>query len=81
MLIACFGYHDHDRKVSAKSMNMRATTPCEILSGYREFLLNKNCFGSLIIFFYIYNLDVNISSKYKLWSVHGIMNTSGLLQS
>ena len=26
-------------------------------------------------------LNVNISNKFKFWNVHGIMNTSGLLQS
>ena len=34
------GHHDHDRKVSAKSVTMRAMTLCKNLSGYRELLLN-----------------------------------------
>ena len=34
------GHHDQDRKVSAKSVNMRAMTLCKNLSGYRELLLN-----------------------------------------
>ena len=35
-----FGHHDQDRKVSAKSVTMRAMTLCKNLSGYRELLLN-----------------------------------------
>ena len=34
------GHHDQDRKVSAKSVAMRAMTLCKDLSGYRELLLN-----------------------------------------
>ena len=33
------GHHDKDRKVSAKSVTMRAMTLCKNLSGYRELLL------------------------------------------
>ena len=33
------GYHDQDRKVSAKSVTMCAMTLCKNLSGYRELLL------------------------------------------
>ena len=33
------GHHDQDRKVSAKSVTMRAMTLCRNLSGYRELLL------------------------------------------
>ena len=33
------GHHDQDRKVSAKSVSMRAMTLCKNLSGYRELLL------------------------------------------
>ena len=33
------GHHDQDRKVSAKSVTMRAMTHCKNLSGYRELLL------------------------------------------
>ena len=29
----------------------------------------------------IYNKNVNVSNKFNFWSVHGIMNTSGILQS
>ena len=29
----------------------------------------------------IYIINVNISNKFNFWKVHGIMNTSGLLQS
>ena len=36
------GHHDQDRKVSAKSVTMRAMTLCKNLSGYRELLLNTN---------------------------------------
>ena len=36
------GHHDQDRKVSAKSVTMRAMTLCKNLSGYRELLLNSN---------------------------------------
>ena len=32
------GHHDQDRKVSAKSVTMRAMTLCKNLSGYRELL-------------------------------------------
>ena len=35
------GHHDQDRKVSAKSVSMRATTLCKNLSGYRELLLKS----------------------------------------
>ena len=38
------GHHDQDRKVSAKSVTMRATPLCKNLSGYRELLLKlKKC--------------------------------------
>ena len=33
------GHHDQDRKVSPKSVFMRAMTLCKNLSGYRELLL------------------------------------------
>ena len=33
------GHHDQDRKVSAKSVTIRAMTLCKNLSGYRELLL------------------------------------------
>ena len=33
------GHHDQDRKVSAKSVTMRAMALCKNLSGYRELLL------------------------------------------
>ena len=36
------GHHDQDRKVSAKSVTMRAMTLCKNLSGYRELLLSTN---------------------------------------
>ena len=36
------GHHDQDRKVSAKSVTMRAMTLCKNLSGYRELLLIIN---------------------------------------
>ena len=35
------GHHDQDRKVSAKSVTMRAMTLCKNLSGYRELLLKR----------------------------------------
>ena len=35
------GHHDQDRKVSAKSVTMRAMTLCKNLSGYRELLLSR----------------------------------------
>ena len=34
------GHHDQDRKVSAKSVTMRAMTLFKNLSGYRELLLS-----------------------------------------
>ena len=39
--VDCFvlGHHVQDRKVSAKSVTMRAMTLCKNLSGYRELLL------------------------------------------
>ena len=49
------GHHDQDRKVSAKSVTMRAMTLCKNLSGYRELLLislrenQKKCLISLKI--------------------------------
>ena len=36
------GHHDQDRKVSAKSVTMRAMTLCKNLSGYRELLLKAS---------------------------------------
>ena len=36
------GHHGQDRKVSAKSVTMRAMTLCKNLSGYRELLLISN---------------------------------------
>ena len=36
-------------------------------------------YKAINIFFYI--LDIYISNKFNFWSVHGIMNTLGLLQS
>ena len=33
------GHNDQDRRVSAKSVTMRAMTLCKNLSGYRELLL------------------------------------------
>ena len=41
------GHHDQDRKVSAKSVTMRAMTLCKNLSGYRELLLNISHGSSL----------------------------------
>ena len=38
------GHHDQDRKVSAKSVTMRAMTLCKNLSGYRELLLKCKLF-------------------------------------
>ena len=35
------GHHDQDRKVSAKSVTMRAMALCKNLSGYRELLLTS----------------------------------------
>ena len=37
-LVSC--HHDHDRKISAKSVTIGATTLCKNLSGYRELLIN-----------------------------------------
>ena len=39
------GHHDQDRKVSAKSVTMRAMTLCKNLSGYRELLLKTGSNG------------------------------------
>ena len=36
------GHYDQDRKVSAKSVTMRAMTLCKNLSGYRKLLLMLN---------------------------------------
>ena len=38
-LVLC--HHDQDRKVSTKSVTMRAMTLCKNLSGYRELLLSS----------------------------------------
>ena len=48
--VDCFvlGHHDQDRKVSAKSVTMRAMTLCKNLSGYRELLLKFNDFNRLV---------------------------------
>ena len=35
------GHHGLDRRVSAKSVTMRAMTRCKNLSGYRELLLKR----------------------------------------
>ena len=45
------GHHDQDRKVSAKSVTMRAMTLCKNLSGYRELLLIVDRFRSYKTFF------------------------------
>ena len=45
------GHHDQDRKVSAKSVTMRAITLCKNLSGYRELLLNSIFKNDLLISF------------------------------
>ena len=42
------GHHDQDRKVSAKSVTMRAMTLCKNLSGYRELLLIPNSRHSFV---------------------------------
>ena len=44
------GHHDQDRKVSAKSVTMRAMTLCKNLSGYRELLLTHKKPLSVIYF-------------------------------
>ena len=41
------GHHDEDRKVSAKSVTMRAMTLCKNVSGYRELLL-KCCLATIM---------------------------------
>ena len=40
------GHHDQDRKVSAKSVTMRAMTLCKNLIGYRELLLTNSLLGN-----------------------------------
>ena len=40
------GHHDQYRKVSAKSVTMRAMTLCKNFSGYRELLLTFKLFES-----------------------------------
>ena len=44
-----FCYHSQNRKGSAKSVTMRATTLCKNLSGYRELLIsiNHDCEGGI----------------------------------
>ena len=42
------GHHDQDRKVSAKSVSMRAMTLWKNLSGYRELLLKTSEFPASI---------------------------------
>ena len=48
------GHHDQDRKVSAKSVTMRAMTLCKNLSGYRELLLNFHFCVYHEISYYVY---------------------------
>ena len=62
------GHHDQDRKVSAKSMTMRAMTLCKNLSGFRELLLiaNQNDHIQVPTFLFFRSaliclLDINIS--------------------
>ena len=55
------GPNTHDRKVSAKSVTMRATALCKNLSGYRELLLTSA--GALFQncdFVVSYNTIINI---------------------
>ena len=63
------GHHDQDRKVSAKSVTMRAITLCKNLSGYRELLLNSIFKNDLLISFiqnYFNNSETPIiCSKYN----------------
>ena len=44
-----FGQYDQDRKVSAKSVTMRAMTLCKNLSGYRELLIIDSIGPSIIL--------------------------------
>ena len=44
------GHHDQDRKVSAKSVTMRAMTLYKNLSGYRELLLTLSMLGDFSCF-------------------------------
>ena len=44
-----FGHYDQDRKVSAKSVTMRAMTLCKNLSGYRELLLKARATELVVI--------------------------------
>ena len=48
------GPNTQDKKVSAKSVTMRATALCKNLSGYRELLLNTNLlsFTELVVSIY-----------------------------
>ena len=43
------GHHDQDRKVSAKSVTMRAMTLCKNLSGYRELLLTRQFYTEFML--------------------------------
>ena len=55
-------------------------TPTEPL--IRLHILIQNCSVSLILNNFRYlRQNVNISNRFNFWSVHGIMNTSDLLQS
>ena len=50
------GHHDQDRKVSAKSMTMRALTLCKNLSGYRELLLTPTTTFDGAIWYFAYTM-------------------------
>ena len=70
-LVLC--HHDQDRKVSAKSVTMRAMTLCKNLSGYRELLLIKCSFcwvsapfshwfsAPLTVFVFYHKISVSLS--------------------
>ena len=55
------GHHDQDRKVSAKSVTMRAMTLCKHLSSYRELLLNIRKY----VFFKISNFSYSKKMKMR----------------
>ena len=63
------GHHDQDRKVSAKSVTMRAMTLCKNLSGYRELLLMSIIKGQVQIRIHIVGARVYQTIFSKVFNI------------
>ena len=69
------GHHDQDRKVSAKSVTMRAMTLCKNLSGYRELLLITFLLMTIFKEYFCHCPSLNkIDDLMMSNSKHGILN-------